>query len=207
MRVRDDLLFGVTQGTQDARVYISTYASPIFMAERSGYCHVSHWQSFLEMTVIIFAYFFLARPIHESMPNLRELGKENFTLHLGGGMWEYLWAVLMTTMGFPHSSVGKESTCNAGHPGLIPGKGRSAREGKGYALQYSGLENSMGCIVHGVAESDITEWVSLSLSMITTALKYKAWYYYGQTVNEESIHKWFIHALLLYDRASKIFFG
>ena len=56
-------------------------------------------------------------------------------------------------MGFPDSSVGKESTCNAGDPGSIPGVGRSAREGKGYSLQYSGLENSMDCIVHGVANS------------------------------------------------------
>ena len=40
-------------------------------------------------------------------------------------------------MGFPDSSVGKESTCNAGDPGLIPGSGRSAGEGIGYSLQYS----------------------------------------------------------------------
>ena len=39
--------------------------------------------------------------------------------------------------GFPHSSVGKESTCNAGDPGSIPGSGRSAGEGIGYPLQYS----------------------------------------------------------------------
>ena len=95
--------------------------------------------------------------------------------------------------GFLDSSVGKESTCNAGDPGLIPGWGRSAGEGidcplqyswaslvaqlvkesaynvgdlglipglgispgerKGYPLQYSGRENSMDCIVHGVAKS------------------------------------------------------
>ena len=48
------------------------------------------------------------------------------------------------TMGFPDSSVGKESTCNAGDRGLIPGLGRSPGEGKVYPLQYSGLENSMG---------------------------------------------------------------
>ena len=41
------------------------------------------------------------------------------------------------TLGFPDSSVGKESTCNAGDPGLIPGLGRSAGEGLGYSLQYS----------------------------------------------------------------------
>ena len=90
--------------------------------------------------------------------------------------------------GFPHSSVGKESTCNAEDLGLIPGRGRSAGEGFGYPLQYSwaslvahlvknppamwetwfypwggkfpwrrilqysGLENSTDCIVHGVAK-------------------------------------------------------
>ena len=43
--------------------------------------------------------------------------------------------------------------CNMGDLGLIPGLGRSPGEGKGYSLQYSGLENSMGCIVQGVAKS------------------------------------------------------
>ena len=44
------------------------------------------------------------------------------------------------------------STCNAGDPGSIPGLGRSLGEGTGYSLQYSGLENSMDCIAHGVAK-------------------------------------------------------
>ena len=96
-------------------------------------------------------------------------------------------------MGFPGSSVGKESACNAGDPGSIPGSGRSAGDGIGYSLQYSwaflvtqlvknlpavretwvgslswgdplekgqanplqysDLENSMDCIVHGVTKS------------------------------------------------------
>ena len=56
-------------------------------------------------------------------------------------------------MGFPDSSVGKESACNAGAPGSIPGSGRPPGEGNGYPLQYSGLENSMGCIAHGVTKS------------------------------------------------------
>ena len=55
--------------------------------------------------------------------------------------------------GFPDSSVGKESACNAGDPGSIPASGTSTGEGIGYILQYSGLENSMDCIVHGVAKS------------------------------------------------------
>ena len=53
----------------------------------------------------------------------------------------------------PHISVGKESVCNAGDPGLIPGLGRSAEEGIGYPLQYSGLENSKDCIDCGVSKS------------------------------------------------------
>ena len=54
-----------------------------------------------------------------------------------------------------YSSVGKESAYNEGHLGLIPGLGRSPGEMKGYTFQYSGLENSMDCIVHGVAKSPI----------------------------------------------------
>ena len=61
-------------------------------------------------------------------------------------------------MGFPCGSAGKEYTCSEGHLGLIPGLGRSPREGKGYPLQYSGLENSMDCVAHGVAKS----WTRLS---------------------------------------------
>ena len=51
------------------------------------------------------------------------------------------------SLGFPGGIDGKESTCNAGDPGLIPGLGRSPGERNGYTLQYSGLENSMDCIV------------------------------------------------------------
>ena len=50
----------------------------------------------------------------------------------------------------PGDSAGKESTCNVGDLGSISGLGRSPGEGNSYPLQYSGLENSMGCIVHGV---------------------------------------------------------
>ena len=57
------------------------------------------------------------------------------------------------SLGFPYGSAGKESACNAGDLGSIPGLGRSPGEGKGYPLQYSGLENSMNCIAHGVTKS------------------------------------------------------
>ena len=62
------------------------------------------------------------------------------------------WA-LLSREGFSCGSAGQESTCNAGHLDLIPGLGRPPGEGKGYPLQYSGLENSMDCIVLGVAKS------------------------------------------------------
>ena len=61
-------------------------------------------------------------------------------------------------MGFPCGSSGKESACNVGDLGSIPGLGRSHGEGKGYPLQYSGLENSMDSLVRGVAKS----WAQLS---------------------------------------------
>ena len=54
---------------------------------------------------------------------------------------------------FPCGSAGKESACNAGDLGLIPGLGRFPGEGNGCPLQYSGLENSMDCTVHGVEKS------------------------------------------------------
>ena len=61
-------------------------------------------------------------------------------------------------LGFPCGSAGKESACNTGDLGSIPGLGRSPGERKGYPLHYSGLENCMDCIVHRVAKS----WTPLS---------------------------------------------
>ena len=64
----------------------------------------------------------------------------------------------MRHLGFPGGSDGKESTCNAGDPGLIPGSGRSSEEGHGNPLQYYGLENSKDrgawwATVHGITKS------------------------------------------------------
>ena len=66
----------------------------------------------------------------------------------------------------PCGSAGTESACNAGDLGLIPGSGRSPGEEKGYPLQYSGLENSMDCVVHGIAKS----WTQLSDFHFTSAM-------------------------------------
>ena len=61
-------------------------------------------------------------------------------------------------LGLPLRLADKESACNAGDLGLIPGLARSPVEGKSYPRQYSDLENSMDCIVHGVTKS----WTRLS---------------------------------------------
>ena len=68
--------------------------------------------------------------------------RRQIAVRLGVGNWASLVAQLV-----------KNSPCNGGDLGLIPGLGRSPGEGKGYPLQYSGLEDSMDCIVHGVAKS------------------------------------------------------
>ena len=64
------------------------------------------------------------------------------------------------SLGFPGDADNKESACNAGYPGSVPGSGRSPGEGNGNLLQYSCLENSMDrrawrATVHGVAKSQI----------------------------------------------------
>ena len=64
-----------------------------------------------------------------------------------------IWPHLLMGGGFPCGSAGNRSACNAGDLGSIPGLGRFPGERKGYPLQYSGLENSMDCIVHGVGKS------------------------------------------------------
>ena len=68
---------------------------------------------------------------------------------------------------FPQFVVSKESTCNAGDLGSIPGLGRSPGEGSGYPLQYSGLENSIDSIVHGVTQRRTRQSDFYSLHSLT----------------------------------------
>ena len=65
---------------------------------------------------------------------------------------------VQSKLGFPCGSAGKESPANTGNLGSIPGLERSPGEGKGYRLQYSGLENSMDYRVHGIPKI----WIPLS---------------------------------------------
>ena len=64
-----------------------------------------------------------------------------------------LFVLFLVPWGCPCGSGGKESTCNGGDLGSIPGLGRSPGEWKGYPFQYSGLENFMDSIVHRVTKS------------------------------------------------------
>ena len=64
-----------------------------------------------------------------------------------------MMASIVVEHGLSAGSDGKEFACNVGYLGSIPGLGRSPGERKGYPLQYSGLENSMDFIVHGVTKS------------------------------------------------------
>ena len=76
-------------------------------------------------------------------------------------------------LGFTCGSARKESACNAGDLGSIPGLGRSSGERKGYPLWYSGLENFMDCIVHGVAKNQT--WLSnfhFALTMLQGQSRY-----------------------------------
>ena len=69
-----------------------------------------------------------------------------------------IFGLCLHIQGFPGGSAGKEHARNVGDLGSIPGLGRSPGEGKGYPLQYSGLENSMDCIDHGITKS--RTWLS-----------------------------------------------
>ena len=68
-------------------------------------------------------------------------------------IYSLVYDFLCCAEGFLDDSVGKESACHAGDLGSIPGLGRSAGEGNGSPFQFSGLENSMDCVAHGVTKS------------------------------------------------------
>ena len=82
--------------------------------------------------------------------------------------------------GFPHGSDGKESTCNSGDLGLVPGLGRSSGEGSGYPLQYACLENpmdrgSMAGYSPWGHKSDTTERLSLHFTLVISTFKTSAY--------------------------------
>ena len=86
------------------------------------------------------------QPAHQHVHRTRRKFCPNHSIS-----FRILWVSLWTPQSFPCGSAGKESACNAGDLGSIPASGRSPGEGQGYPFRYSGLENSVGCMV---AKSD-----------------------------------------------------
>ena len=107
----------------------------------------------------------LSTPVERQAPSPTSLPP----LHLQESefwQWENPGQSFKGNQGFPDSSVGKEFACNVGDLGSISGLGKSPIEGKGYPLQYSGLDNPMGCIAHRVTKS----WTRLSDFHFTSGL-------------------------------------
>ena len=101
------------------------------------------------------------------MPNM-----ETFWIKDPSYNFKKVYYHLRVSLSLPCSSAREESACNAGDLGLILPLGRSPGEGKGYPLQYFGLENSMDCIVHGVTKS----WTQLNDFHFTSSLLGLPWW-------------------------------
>ena len=96
--------------------------------------------------------------IAQLVKNRLQCRRLRFSSWVGKIHWRKDRLLTPVFLGFPCGSAGKESACNAGDLGLIPGLGRSPGKWKGYPLQYSGLENSIDSVVRGIAKS----WTWLS---------------------------------------------
>ena len=110
---------------------------------------------------------FTGSGVFSTVPPGKQVDMKSFIVFIFFFFLVFIWfsGVILRYWGFPCGSAGKESACSVGDLGSIPVLGISPGEGKGYPLQYSSLENSMDCIVHGIAESDTIEQLSLSFSL------------------------------------------
>ena len=95
----------------------------------------------------------LASLIAQLVKNLPTMQESLFNFSVREIHWRRDRLPTTVFLAFPCGLTGKESICNARDLGSIPGLGRFPGEGKGYPLQYSGRENSMDCIIHGVTKS------------------------------------------------------
>ena len=92
--------------------------------------------------------------VAQTVKNPLQCGRPGFDPWIGKVPWRRAWQPTPVFLGFPCGFFSsKEPVCSVGDLGSIPGLGRSVGKWKGYPLLYSGLENSMDCIVHGVAKS------------------------------------------------------
>ena len=101
-------------------------------------------------------------------------------------------------LGFPCGSAGTESTRDAGDLGSITGLGRSPGERKDYPLQYSGLDNSMDCVVHGVAKSltwlSDFHFLSCLLEGVLCVCRYRLWWLFALQLF--CLRLWLVFSLL-----------
>ena len=110
---------------------------------------------------LMFGYFSTASQIAQLIKrNLLQCRRLQFNSWIRKIHWRRDKLPTPVFLGFPCGSAGKEFTCNVGDMGLILRLGRSPGEGTGYPLQYSGLENFLDSIVHGVTKS----WTQLSVT-------------------------------------------
>ena len=125
---------------------------------------------FLDSTYIYY-HLFLGFP-HSSL--VKNLPAMQFDSWVGKICWKRDRLPTPVFLDFPCGSAGKESACKARDLVLIPGLGRSPGKGKGYPLQYSGLENSMDCMVYRVANS----WTQLSDFHFHSFVRYRCSYFH-----------------------------
>ena len=109
-------------------------------------------------------------------------------------MLNILWVCVCHRFGFPGGSADRESTCNVGDLGSIPGLRRSPGEGNGYPLQYSALEKSMDWIVHGVAKS--RTW--LSDFHFQDAINYRWLYFWNKKHGQLNYDTWAVKCILIF---------
>ena len=114
-----------------------------------------YWNLHFSPLILYLNYLSRKKKMHSS-PNLRNFyyGSSKTPVY-NFSLIPHCFLFKDSLVGFPCGSAGKESACNAGDLDLITGLGRSPGEGKSYPLQNCGLENSMDCIVHGVAKSRV----------------------------------------------------
>ena len=131
--------------------------------------HIARFHLFLWLNSILVCVCVCGPHLHSSIHPL--VGTEQLFSYLSYGKSTIpSFNIPFFFLGFHGGLAGKQSACNTGDLGSVPGLGRSPGEGKGYQLQYSGLENSM--TVHGVAKS----WTRLSNFTSLPFIKYPSFF-------------------------------